>query len=80
MRLWEFIYKPVDEDLDVFVELTSLLAASGMCVNSALKKLYNWNGGEKKEIMLMLLYLNKYFNYTEYIRVEKWSEIIPHGK
>lgn len=35
------IYAPFDDDLDVLVDPTGLFAESGMCVRSALKKLYN---------------------------------------
>lgn len=36
-----FINLPCDEDRDVLDEQVVLFAASGMCIKSALKKLYN---------------------------------------
>lgn len=37
----QVFYIPFDDDLDIFDEPDGLLAVSGMCVNSALKKLYS---------------------------------------
>lgn len=36
------VYAPFDDDLDVFDEPVGLFAESGMCVSSALKKLYSY--------------------------------------
>lgn len=41
VEMIQVFYIPFDDDLDIFDEPDGLLAVSGMCVNSALKKLYS---------------------------------------
>lgn len=45
---------PTDDARDVFDDPTGLMAVSGMCRSSALKKLYNWNENETQICTIML--------------------------
>lgn len=42
---------PTDDARDVLDDPAGLMAVSGMCRSSALKKLYNWNGTEKNHTL-----------------------------